>query len=424
MCLNKDKLLKYYKQGLSDASIGSLYGMTGEGIARRRKKYGILLEDKFNQKKEDIKKFRALSKEELFKDYYGLTQEEFAKKYKISKIVWLPILRQKGIIGKFENRVNSYPKVLTDTQRSMIIGSLLGDGSVSQEKYFYEAHSKQQAQYLYKKYEILLPYSGLIRSVDKGTGLRFKTASHTVFKEFYDKFYIKGLKGKQIPLNYLITNWSDCILGYWYLDDGNFNDEISELTIANKAPVKQLREFLNFLENKYHWGFHCGVVKNINRVSFSKKYYKDFFDIVIQTATPDLYYKIPELFITSEMVDRIPEYSIIKPKFYRKADSMIKPVIFNRCIDQLKADGFPEPGLTLKRYNYLLGIVKKYPEKSISARFRLWEHDNSNIYDEARRLWNSEEFLNKIVKKLLLEYRVITGRTIREVIRIILEIVL
>ena len=416
--LTPEILKDYYDQGLSDSAIGSLYRMTGEGIAYRRKKYSISLQDKYNFTKEALKQIISVNSTVLASDYYNLTQEAFSKKYGLSKITWRPILKEKGILLKTEYRKLSYP-LLTFAQRTMIFGSLLGDGGLTKNNYFYESHSKKQTQYLYKKHEILKPFSGKIYPVDENTGLRFKTVQHPVFKEFYGFFYKEEEPVKQIPVSYLKDNWHDHILVYWFLDDGYYDDSTNELSIANKAPDYQLKEFMLFLNKKYDWNFNYFSTTGINRITFSKKFYFDFFKSVVELATPDMYYKIPEQQLTSEMVDQIPYYSKIKPKFYRKASLFTKEKILDRYILELSVNGFPELILTEKRIKYLTDISKKTEGKALQT---LWEYNHPQIYDGARSNWSSIDFVKEIAVTVLLECPRITGAYVREIIRKILHI--
>lgn len=416
--LTPEVLRKYYSQGLSDSAIGSLYSMTGEGIAYRRKKYGISLQSKYNFTKEAISRLILTNSDVLATDYYNLTQEAFSKKYKLSKITWRPILKERGILLKTEHRKLIYPP-LTDMQRIMILGSLLGDAGITENNYYYESHSKKQSQYLYKKHEILRPYSNKIYPVDENTGLRFKTAQHPVFKEFYELFYKEEEPVKQIPVSYLKNNWHDHILAYWFLDDGYYDDSINELSIANKAPDYQLKEFMLFLNKKYNWNFNYFSTTSINRITLSKKFYFDFFKSVIELASPDMYYKIPEQQLTFEMVDQIPDYSEIKPKFYRRASVFTKGKILDRYILELMVSGFPELVLTEKRIKYLIDTSKKTKGKALQT---LWEYNHPQIYDEARKKWISIDFVKEIAVTVLLECPRITGTHVREIVRKILNI--
>jgi LAGLIDADG DNA endonuclease family. len=411
--LTPEILKDYYDQGLSDSAIGSLYGMTGEGIAYRRKKYGIFLQDKYNFTKEAISQLILTDPDILATDYYSLTQKAFSKKYALSKITWRPILKDRGILLKTEHRKLAYP-LLTSTQRTMILGSMLGDGGLTENNYFYESHSIRQSQYFHKKHEILKPFSGKTYPVDDGTGLRFKTAQHPVFKEFYTLFYKKDSSVKQIPISYLRDNWHDHILVYWFLDDGYYDDSTNELSIANKAPDYQLKEFMLFLNEKYNWDFNYFSTSDINRITLSKKFYPDFFNLAIELATPDMYYKIPEQQLTSEMVDQIPDYSEIKPKFYRKASIFTKEKILDKYILELMVSGFPELVLTKKRIKYLMNISKKTEGKALQT---LWEYNHPQIYDEARRKWSSIDFVKKIAMSVLLECPRTTGTYVRNIVR-------
>ena len=62
--LTKDVLNKLYAEGLSDKEIGNRYSMTGEGVAYRRKKYGISLSCKEGVTKKSINDFKRIPKED------------------------------------------------------------------------------------------------------------------------------------------------------------------------------------------------------------------------------------------------------------------------------------------------------------------------------------------------------------------------
>ncbi len=413
--ISKMELQEFYENGYSDAYIGFLYGMTGEGIAYRRKKYGISLSDKKTLIKEKIRHFKSQSYDTLNSDYKNLAIEDFSKKYGLSKTVWKRLLKERGFLLRTPHRVVKYPG-LTQEQRRVVIGGLLGDGSVSQGDFYYESHSKKQELYLRKKHNILKPYSGKIYPVDNDTGFRFKTVRHPEFREFFKQFYVAGDTAKQIPLDFLKNNWHESLLVYWYLDDGHFDDAAYELSIANKAPTKQLLEFSKFLEDFYRWSYHVSIGNSLNKLTFSKKFYDVFFRNVIEIATPDLYYKIPERMLTEDMIDLIPYYSEIKPKFYRKASGIKKTELLNRFVETLIVNGFPEPALTDKRKGYLKNQVGRI------ATFRLCEHAHPEIYEEAKIIWKSKTFLHGVAEEVLLNYPTATGSFIRKAVRKLLNI--
>ena len=418
--LSDEELLRLCKIGYSDAAIGEMFNMTGEGIAYRRKKLSISLSIKFNVTKDYIKKFKETPKEILEYDYYNLNQEEFSNKYNISKIIWRPHLKKLNVVGKEIYRIESYPP-FNKKQRSLIIGGLLGDGSVSGGKRYYEYHSNKQKLYLLKKYEILKPYSSRIVPSDDGTGLRFSTVHHSNFLEFYNVFYEKGLEGKLIPVDFIKDNWHNDILAYWFFDDGYYNDESNAFSIYNKSPYPEhLSELVtHFLEDHYGWRFHYNT--STFQLTFSKEFYKDFVDILLQVATPDLYYKIPEKFLTDEMArSAMVDVSIHKkiyPKIYRKLkDPIEKKSLEGLLYGQLKNRSFPYINFTVERRVYLLNMFKENKGFKINGNelicetngMNLCEYYFPNIYECRKKgfkssieLWAKNEFIQRLVKNRL-----------------------
>jgi SAM-dependent methyltransferase len=437
-----DSLLKEYcQQGLSDKAIALMFNMTGEGIAYRRKGLGIEVTDKPNACRELTKRFVETETDVLTYDYYNLTQENFSKKYGVSKVVWRPILKDKNILNKSNYRLLKYPP-FTPEQHTLILGSLLGDGSVSGQTYFYEFHSFKQEQYLRKKFNILKPYSVRITPADDGTGLRLSTVHHPNFRVYYDLFYEEGVDGKLIPVDYLASNWHDDILAYWFFDDGHYNDEADEITIANKCPYPdQMLKMTEFLESKYGWRFHCNIGSNIYHLSFSKEFYSNFVDLLLKVITPDLYYKIPERCLTPAMVDKVDISCVqnVKPKFYRvETDEAEKRKIENLLFDHLKQRSFPFSSLTEERRSYLAGVFKRQGKVDLrqdvvignTVGMNLCEDFFPNIYEAKRKgsqspveLWANDEFLRKLSVNRLRYADRLTDSSLRTGIKILTKAV-
>lgn len=437
--LTTEELIKLCNEGYSDEYIGKMYNMTGEGVAYRRKSIGIEVSDKFNLTKKNIEQLKDTPKEELEYDYYNMSQEEFSDKYNISKNVWRPYLTKIGTISKSLHRINSYPK-FNKAQRSLLIGSLLGDGSVSGKDYYYESHSNKQKQYLLKKYSIMEPYSCRIVPCDLGTGTRIATIHHPNFREFYKEFYEEGLKGKLIPVNFIKENWDDSILAYWFLDDGYYDDVNNEIYISNYCPkIEQLEEFLCFLNVRYRWNFRYSFFSNIYNITFSKEYYESFYKIISIYATPDLYYKIPEKFLTKDMVKCIDASKIesIKPKFYRLASEDVKKEMSIIAFNYYKKSGFPYLKITEKRLKYLIECFK---DIDIKITNRIVEHNTSgsklceyffpNIYECYQKgsispfdRWEDDKALATLIKNRLTYADRFSDATMRTGIKLIFNAV-
>lgn len=402
-----DGILKQlHTEGKTDAEIGSLYNMSGEGVAYRRKKLGLGI----SKKSVDINKDKMLQipKEIIEKDYYELSQEAFTIKYGVSKTTWRPIVQSLGIVPKTER---CYPP-LTQDQIVLIVGSLLGDGGMDPNLRYYESHSLKQEQYLRMKMKILEPYTSSSYPCDEGTGIRFTTIQDNVFKPFRDAFYKEGVSGKLIPLEFISKYWDERILAYWYIDDGYYDDVSRFVLINNFCTVKdQLKMFVDFLENKLGWNFQLYK----SGISFSKKYYKDFFDIVYRIATPDVLYKIPEEFLVSGKINESTPIAV-HPKFYRVGDDTIKARMFNMLFDQYWKKPFPYSDISDSRAIYLLRSFKDNGGATCAgdtlsfntSGMELCEKFFPNIYDCKRKgylaptsAWVDEGAFKKLVENRL-----------------------
>lgn len=126
---------------------------------------------------------------------------------------------------------------LTNTQTSIIIGSLLGDGCISHpiiykptgniksQSYFIKPQATRSREYLEWHFEQLKPFSSSLYDGLKRSA--FRTSSNSIFTELRKKWYPNGKKivPKDLELNPLS-------LAIWYIDDGCIKVGKRELTIA------------------------------------------------------------------------------------------------------------------------------------------------------------------------------------------------
>ena len=427
--LTEDVLRSLCKDGKTDEEIGRLFGMTGVGVAYRREKYGI----RSSKESKDIRsKLKSTSKEILEKDYNELNTEDFSNKYGVSKVVWRPYLKSLGIESKSKSRIDSYPS-FTKEQRALIIGSLLGDGSVSSGIRYYEAHNVSQIDYLKKKFKILLPYSSSF-SPDLRNTQRLTTVAHPNFKEFYNNFYKEGIKGKGIPMDFIRNEWCNEILAYWYLDDGSYDDINHTFYIYNYTPdYNDLENFTEFLEDKYKWGFVCGKRDGIFYVTISRENYRYFFDIIKKVATPDMYYKIPEKYLDKEIMKNVNicDDSRIRGKHYRLGSEDQRVKIKNKVIKDFRDRGFPFISATEDRKIYLLNEFRRSNVKSDDSVItvgtpgtKLCEIFFPNMYECRRKSykspvdsWVGDEYLSKVVEYVLNKYDYVGDESVRSAIK-------
>ncbi|MFA4846209.1 MAG: LAGLIDADG endonuclease [Patescibacteria group bacterium] len=116
---------------------------------------------------------------------------------------------------------------LTDYQRSMLIGTLLGDGSLvettsKKNLRLKIEHCDAQRDYVFWKYEclksfVLTPPKFQIRN----RSWMFKTISHPEFTMLGDLFYEK--RRKIVPVEIMILLKDPLSLAVWFMDDGSKN---------------------------------------------------------------------------------------------------------------------------------------------------------------------------------------------------------
>lgn len=129
--------------------------------------------------------------------------------------------------------------ILSSEQKSLIIGSLLGDGTMrvgrgAKNANFKIEHGLQQKEYVDWKYAILAP---LVFTVPKLSyrytedrkkypkSWWFRTIRHPLFTEIYDRFYVKdGYRaGRKIVPFSAYSELTPLALAIWIMDDGSYN---------------------------------------------------------------------------------------------------------------------------------------------------------------------------------------------------------
>ena len=410
-------------QGMTKADIARKFFTSETTITRRLEKFGIVYEER------PLKSLSLdeHSKEALESDYNALTKEQFSAQYGCSSIVWRPYLDGLGIAKKSERQ----PDPLTREQKVVVLGSMLGDGSVSTGTTFYEYHCKEQEQYLRLKHRILSNVSKEVLPSGDCGGFRFETRSHPYFKEIHPLFYKEGTPGKHIPVSLYKENWDDSILAIWYLDDGTYDHRTDSVSIANKCPDKaQLDELVSFMEARYHFHFQVRGAENAvmgdgsaptgrtYSVTISKLYHREFFTIVAAFAPPDMLGKVPEGYLPSNKVQALPESSELlyqHPSLYRsRTDEAGRKAVVDSFTDVLVKEGFPYPYQTTKRLDYYLseyiGVLPSYKTRATMAKsgYQILNHFFPSQYDAHRKgclspveEWRSRNFVTSVAKSVL-----------------------
>jgi len=184
---------------------------------------------------------------------------------------------------------------LTQLERSVIIGSLLGDGylrivSGRSNALLEINHGFSQKAYVDWKYKILksICKSGPVKRNGNGRrfAYRFNTRQHLELTKFHEDFYQRGKK--IIPKN---VKLNPVILAVWYMDDGSkcrnsdvyLNTQQFDLS-DQQCCVKMLKTIgieSSLNKDKHYW-----------RIRIKKSSLPKFFATITPFIIPSMSYKL------------------------------------------------------------------------------------------------------------------------------------
>jgi len=215
----------------TDERLGEALGLLPETVGIFRKRKGITTLT-FRQRREKAEGGRALSLDNLTKlqleDLVSRTTlNSIAALYGVSKFAIRRLCRQWDIrVPSKTERVVS-DKTLTDDQKQVVWGMLLGDGHLANTGYFRVSHGYAQYEYLLHCRDLLI---SIARSVTyeesvktNGTlchGFCFRTDSHPWFQRQHALWYPAGSRSKVYPIS-AIQNLTPLGLAIWFMDDGH-----------------------------------------------------------------------------------------------------------------------------------------------------------------------------------------------------------
>ena len=285
------QVLKLWKEGKMDSEIANITGLNRATIQLYRKNNN--LPTKFTYDK--ISKIDNEEFERLFK--LGLTDNEIAKQLNMSAD------------GIYSHRMRHHyyrelytlakPKILTDYQKSVLLGTLLGDSSFRLNGINPSiscAHCVAQKDLIIHKTEIFKSlgawYNYSIRNTpDKRTGIYYETYTMRIganpeLKDWYDKLYPDGKK--VIPMSLVEEVFNEVSLAFMFMDDG-FKTRCSYSIATNCFSKENLIEFQQFLKTR----FNISTTIQSQNVLYIKACSKDLFTALIKPhIIPCMQYKL------------------------------------------------------------------------------------------------------------------------------------
>lgn len=188
---------------------------------------------------------------------------------------------------------------LTNRQRSLVIGTILGDGYLAKPynwgtNYRLQiTHSDKQKDYVFWKYNELKNWViSPPKFYFKTNSWRFRTISHRIFTELAGEFYPKGKK--IIPERILDEITDPFLLAVWYMDDGNSRKDARSYGISTHSFSRKEHIFLKQLLEK-NFGLEVAFHQDGkgNRLYIPAKMGEKFEKMVCPFIIRSMLYKFP-----------------------------------------------------------------------------------------------------------------------------------
>jgi recombination protein RecA len=256
------------------------------------------------QKEEAFKNTKEYKIIELY--YKELTNNQIAKKLTCSEKAVLAVLTKYKLPSHRCEKIEE-----TNELRQLIIGSILGDGSLSKVAYgkhnsrLRVAHCLEQDEYCIWKSEILKKYNLLSQlRYDHTFDSRFKdpdytiikmsSVAHPIFTKYRQSCYNND---KTKSVNFSIMKNIDAFgLAIWYMDDGSRT--ASSMTLAtNSFTLIELQLLVQVLKENFDLDF---TIHKAGCLYLKAEGWKRFVDLVDKYIVPCMRYKIRERVLNKE----------------------------------------------------------------------------------------------------------------------------
>lgn len=203
------------------------------------------------------------------------------------------------------NLVENYKKKLklTQRQRQIIIGKLLGDGHLETQnkgrtyrlKIEHSIKQKEYVDWLYQEFKewVLTPPQMKKQEVDGKIYKKywFNTVSHGSLRFYAQQFY----SGKKKIVPKLIHRWlTPMSLAVWFMDDGSIKSKYHRARIINTQGFtkKEIQRLIDVIKNKY--SVQCKLRKQ-----------KEGYQIMILAESIDRFVRLIKKFVHPSMTYKI-----------------------------------------------------------------------------------------------------------------------
>ena len=193
---------------------------------------------------------------------------------------------------------------LSEFQKEVLVGLLLGDGCLERSKNSLGARLKvnqsaKQNEFVVWLYEI---FKDFVRTPPKiklrqRNGINyeekvFNTLTHPCFRSFHDMFYPKGKKIIPENVNQFLT---ETALAVWFMSDGSVKSKESRGRILNTQSFSRpdIERLIEVLRGKFSLNSNIRTQKDGLQIYISGKSAEVLDNLLRDKILPSFYYKLP-----------------------------------------------------------------------------------------------------------------------------------
>ena len=279
------KLKELYNQGKNDNEIAKELNCKSSVIQAYRKKNN--LSSNFNYK---------CKIEKLLDDIKELKKQGLGNR-KISELLNIPRTSLMYLFRKHNlENIKYIPKYanLNYFQKSALIGSLLGDSSISKKYILNIGHGLKQEEYYKHKIQLLSPNIKFLEyrreKIDKRTNNLYISlqAYSNKYEDIVNLKKLLYINDKKEITKEILKDFNEISLAYLYMDDGNYEKYGAKIALCNFSD-NSLILFQNFLKNKWNIDTSIHKDKTLYIKANSKKI---FMQLISSYIIPSMSYKI------------------------------------------------------------------------------------------------------------------------------------
>lgn len=285
LSFDPEKFKELYAQGMNDREIASILNCKDSSVQSYRKKNNIpsnfIYQCKIDNRLEEIK----LLKEQ------GLGNRKISERLNIPRTSLMYLFRKYNL-----KNIEYTPKYanLNHFQKSALIGSLLGDSSISKNFTLNIGHGVKQEEYYKHKVELFSPNIKFLEykreKIDKRTNNTY-TCVQAYSHKYEDIVHLRKVfypENIKVISEDILSNFNEISLAYLFMDDGSYDKSGAIIALCNFSQ-QSLMLFKDFLLKK--WDIEVTIRKS-KCIYVKANSRKIFINLIKPYIIPSMLYKL------------------------------------------------------------------------------------------------------------------------------------